>query len=52
MPDMVEGGTLQRPGRIRVSATDPRIEGPHLTGWGFKDFEDQHDLIGLPNPNR
>lgn len=52
MPDMVEGGTLGPPGRIRVSPTDPRIDGPHLTGWGFKDFEDQHDLIGLPNPNR
>lgn len=52
MPDMVEGGTLARPGRIRVSPTDTRINGPHLTNWGFRDFEDQHDLIGLPNPNR
>jgi hypothetical protein len=24
--------------------------GPLETGWDFKDFEDQHDLIGLPNP--
>lgn len=52
MPDMVDGGTLQRPSRVRVSSTDPRIDGPHLTGWGFKDFDDQHDLIGLPNPNK
>jgi len=51
-PDMVEGSTLPKPGKIRVSPTDSRIDGPHPTGWGFKDFVDQHELIGLPNPNR
>lgn len=29
---------------------DPRIEGPLEIGWGSKDFEDQHNLFGLPNP--
>lgn len=55
-PDMVEGGAIktangesQRHG-VRVKINDTRIEGPFDTGWGFKDFEDQHDLIGLPNP--
>jgi len=35
---------------VRSKVNDTRIEGPFETGWGFKDFEDQHDLIGLPNP--
>jgi len=55
-PDMVEGGAIktstgdaQKHG-VRVKVNDPRIEGPFETGWGFKDFEDQHDIIGLPNP--
>jgi hypothetical protein len=57
-PDMVEGGAIknsagdaQRHG-IRTQINDPRIEGPFETGWGFRDFEDQHDLIGLPNPTK
>lgn len=56
-PDMVEGGAIKHPGTgesrpsgIRTKINDPRIEGPFETGWGFRDFEDQHDLIGLPNP--
>lgn len=56
-PDMVEGGAIKHPvtgesmpSGIRTKINDPRIEGPFETGWGFKDFEDQHDLIGLPNP--
>lgn len=55
-PDMVEGniirkadGTAKLSG-IRTKINDRRIEGPFETGWGFKDFTDQHDLIGLPNP--
>ncbi|MGM9487333.1 hypothetical protein [Ideonella sp. YS5] len=55
-PDMVEGGVIkdaageaQRHG-VRAKINDPRIAGPFETGWGFKDFEDQHELIGLPNP--
>lgn len=55
-PDMVEGGIIKdekggavRHG-VRTKINDPRIEGPIETGWGFKDFEDQHDIIGLPNP--
>ncbi|MFT4247072.1 MAG: hypothetical protein QM581_03410 [Pseudomonas sp.] len=49
-PDMVEGGAMKS--GIRIQANDDRIVGPQLTGWGYKDFDDQHDLIGLPNPNR
>ncbi|TVO60061.1 hypothetical protein [Denitromonas ohlonensis] len=56
-PDMVEGGAIKhpvtgesKPSGVRTKINDPRIEGPFETGWGFKDFEDQHDLIGLPNP--
>lgn len=55
-PDMVEGGAIknsagenQRHG-VRVQVNDSRVQGPFETGWGFKDFDDQHDLIGLPNP--
>jgi len=55
-PDMVEGGVIRKasgeasPSGIRTKINDPRIEGPLETGWGFKDFEDQHAIIGLPNP--
>ncbi|MEK8032529.1 hypothetical protein AACH06_17035 [Ideonella sp. DXS29W] len=55
-PDMVEGGAIKRASgdnqahAVRVKVNDPRIEGPHETGWGFKDFDDQHELVGLPNP--
>jgi hypothetical protein len=55
-PDMVEGGAIKNSAGqsqshgVRVQVNDPRIEGPFETGWGFKDFEDQHELIGLPNP--
>ena len=55
-PDMVEGGIIRndkgnaKPSGVRTKINDPRIEGPFETGWGFKDFEDQHRLIGLPNP--
>jgi hypothetical protein len=35
---------------VRAKINDARIEGPFETGWGFKDFEDQHSLVGLPNP--
>lgn len=55
-PDMVEGGVIKnaegaaQQSGVRVRINDPRIEGPFETGWGFKDFEDQHSLIGLPNP--
>lgn len=49
-PDMVEGGAMDAWYRRKIN--DKRIEGPFQTGWGYKDFEDQHDLIGLPNPNR
>lgn len=55
-PDMVEGGVIKnadgtnKSHRVRTQINDPRIEGPTETGWGFKDFEDQHDIIGLPNP--
>lgn len=49
-PDMVEGGAMDT--RFRRKINDPRMQGPFETGWGYKDFEDQHDLIGLPNPNR
>jgi hypothetical protein len=55
-PDMVEGSVIKRstgepsPYGVRVKINDSRIEGPFETGWGFKDFEDQHELIGLPNP--
>ena len=55
-PDMVEGGIIRtekgvaKPSGVRTKINDPRIEGPFETGWGFKDFEDQHNLIGLPNP--
>lgn len=55
-PDMVEGGIIRtdkgeaKPSGVRTKINDPRIEGPFETGWGFKDFEDQHSLIGLPNP--
>lgn len=55
-PDMVEGGIIKneqgaaKPSGVRTKINDPRIEGPFETGWGFKDFEDQHNLIGLPNP--
>jgi len=38
--------------RLGTKPKDPRIQGPFETGWGYKDFEDQHGLIGLPNPNR
>lgn len=55
-PDMVEGGVIRndqgvaKPSGVRTQINDSRIEGPFETGWGFKDFEDQHNLIGLPNP--
>lgn len=55
-PDMVEGGIIRtdrgdaKPSGVRTKINDPRIEGPFETGWGFKDFEDQHSLIGLPTP--
>lgn len=55
-PDMVEGTIIRDPGGnakpsyVRTKINDPRIEGPFETGWGFKDFEDQHNIIGLPNP--
>jgi hypothetical protein len=55
-PDMVEGSVIRKPtgeaqpSGIRTKIKDPRVEGPFETGWGFKDFADQHDLIGLPNP--
>lgn len=57
-PDMVDGGAIKdkagntRPSGIRRKINDPRIQGPFETGWGYKDFIDQHDLVGLPNPNR
>ena len=53
---MVEGNTIKgadgtnKKIGVRTKINDPRIEGPFETGWGFKDFEDQHSLIGLPNP--
>lgn len=53
---MVEGGIIRtdqgaaKTSGVRTKINDPRIEGPFETGWGFKDFEDQHNLIGLPNP--
>lgn len=47
-PDMVEGGAMDAWYRREIN--DPRIDGPHETGWGYKDFDDQHDLIGLPLP--
>jgi hypothetical protein len=50
-PDMVEGNLIPGDGYgVRLKVNDPRIEGPFETGWGFKDFDDQHKLIGLPNP--
>lgn len=49
-PDMVEGGVV--PTGVRQKINDFRIEGPLETGWGYKDFEDQYDLIGLPNPGK
>lgn len=55
-PDMVEGGIIRNsdgsPKRhgVREKINDPRVEGPFETGWGYKDFEEQHDIIGLPNP--
>lgn len=55
-PDLVEGGAIKdaageaKKTSVRTKINDPRIEGPFETGWGFKDFEDQHSLIGLPNP--
>lgn len=55
-PDMVEGSVIKdaegkaKKSGVRTKINDPRIEGPFETGWGYKDFEDQHDLIGLPNP--
>ena len=55
-PDMVEGNIIRnpegttKPSYVRTKINDPRIEGPFETGWGFKDFEDQHSIIGLPNP--
>ena len=55
-PDMVEGNIIKKadgspqPSGVRVKINDPRIQGPKETGWGYKDFEDQHDIIGLPNP--
>ena len=55
-PDMVVGNVIRnedgskKPIGVRTKINDPRIEGPFETGWGFKDFEDQHSLIGLPNP--
>lgn len=55
-PDMVEGDVIKNADGIhkdigvRTQINDPRIEGPIETGWGFKDFDDQHSLIGLPNP--
>jgi hypothetical protein len=55
-PDMVEGNVIRdaagkaQPSGVRTKINDPRIEGPFETGWGFKDFEDQHSIIGLPNP--
>ncbi|WOB07042.1 hypothetical protein [Piscinibacter gummiphilus] len=55
-PDMVEGTVIRKadgaaqPSGVRTKINDPRVEGPFETGWGFKDFADQHDLIGLPNP--
>lgn len=57
-PDMVEGGVIKgadggrKPAGVRKKINDPRVQGPFQTGWGYKDFEDQHDLIGLPNPDR
>lgn len=55
-PDMVEGNVIKTADGsnkdigVRTKINDPRIEGAFETGWGFKDFEDQHSLIGLPNP--
>lgn len=55
-PDMVEGGIIRYPDGspkrhgVREKINDPRVEGPFETGWGYKDFEEQHDIIGLPNP--
>ena len=57
MPPMSpEGGIIRtdkgeaKPSGVRTKINDLRIEGPFETGWGFKDFEDQHNIIGLPNP--
>lgn len=55
-PDMVAGNIIRepdgsaKPSYVRTKINDSRIEGPFETGWGFKDFADQHDIIGLPNP--
>jgi hypothetical protein len=50
-PDMVLGDAIPGDGYgVRLKVNDSRIEGPFETGWGFKDFDDQHKLIGLPNP--
>jgi len=55
-PDMVKGNVIKNADGsnkdvgVRTKINDPRIEGPFETGWGFKDFDDQHSLIGLPNP--
>lgn len=55
-PDMVEGGVFKnadgttKTHGVRAKINDPRVTGPFETGWGFKDFADQHDIIGLPNP--
>jgi hypothetical protein len=55
-PDMVEGDVIKNADGskkdigVRTQINDPRIEGPFETGWGFKDFEDQHNIMGLPNP--
>jgi hypothetical protein len=57
-PDMVEGGAIKgmdgatKQSGIRKKINDSRIKGPFETNWGYKDFEDQHFLIGLPNPNK
>ncbi|MGH8075507.1 MAG: hypothetical protein ACREO4_15770 [Lysobacter sp.] len=57
-PDMVEGGAIKdaagsnKSSGVRKEIADDRVQGPFETGWGYKDFDDQHDLIGLPNPNR
>lgn len=55
-PDMIEGGIIKdehgnaRRHGVRAKINDSRMEGPFETGWGFKDFDDQHKLMGLPNP--
>lgn len=56
LADLIEGGVIKnaageaQQSGVRVKINDPRIEEAFETDWGFKGFEDQHALIGLPNP--